>query len=630
MTEGDRKRRWRLWLFPLLRTLSPAISVIVVMLIGLGLSPYSRFVLSLAAIAAIIGTGLVMLVGQIRIVSLASAAFAGIGAYGTAVLMERVAAPYILAAIAAMLLCFGIGLLLGVPSLRFSGHYLTLVTLVFQISAIIGLRQWDSVTGGPRGLLFPNPGSLGLGLDTQLFVYLLSFLCCAIVVGIGSMLIHGDFGKALAAIADTAVASEAFAVRPDHYRILVFGVSAGLAGLGGALLGPLMRVIDPPAFDIFQSIIHVSMVVIGGMTSIWGGLVGGFALTILPESIRPLAEYQDVVFAGLLLFVVLTMPDGLVGRLGALVRGLSGRRGPTAFAGGSHASRPEESDQGDCKQEQSTDQKRYPKKIRAAVTAGTPGTANGGRLPVVLRCEGVSKSFAGLQAVRGADLAVRRGEIRALIGPNGAGKSTLLNLLSGVDSLDSGRVLLRGKVVSGHRPSTIALRGMTRTFQNVQLFSKLSALDNVRIGMLRFTPVQTIASSVSAAFRKDAGQEAEVRDVLEHLGFTDPLDAPAGTLSLGSQRRLEIARAVVSRPQVLLLDEPVAGLTSNERALLSELLRRLVDEYGVSMVLVEHTIEFVSEISSQMTAMVDGQVVAEGTPSYVLNKPILQQAYFGV
>ena len=607
----------------------PAVVILLVIPLGLVLSSYTRFILSLCVVGALVGIGLVPLMGLARIVSLASAGFVAVGAYATGVLMERFALPYVVAGFVAVVFGSALGVLLGAPAARFRGHYLTLVTLVFQIVVVVGLREWDSVTGGPRGLRFPSVTPL-LGLDTETMVFILSLVTLAVFVTLGHLLATGDFGKSLVTVANAEVAAEAFAIRPERYRMLAFTLSAFTASTAGVFLAPLLRVFDPTAFDLFLSVTHISYVVVGGVTSIWGAALGAGLLTALPEVLRPLAEYQEVIFAALLLLAVLLVPDGIAGRLAALIgRGRSTWQGRPATAHSTDTA-PGPSDGANARIGPATwdgpqTEATAERSAGADVTVRAPRT---GSAEPVLRCRGVSRSFAGLRAVHRVDVDIARNEVRGLIGPNGAGKTTLVNLISGVERTDEGRIEMAGRDVTVLRPAAHAELGMSRTFQNVQLVPHLSARDNVRAGTLTFRPTATLARSVTMS-SSDPSVDEDVASMLAALRLTEVADHPAGSLSLGAQRRVEIGRALVSQPTLVLLDEPAAGLTGQERQDLAALLRYFVASRGVSLLLIDHDIDFVTGLADVVTALVHGEVIAEGSPGDVLADPALRRAYFG-
>jgi ABC-type branched-subunit amino acid transport system ATPase component len=338
------------------------------------------------------------------------------------------------------------------------------------------------------------------------------------------------------------------------------------------------------------------------MTSMWGGLVGGFILRALPEVLRPLADYSELVFAAIALLVVLKMPDGLVPVLGKLRR-------RTLEA---HSIAP------------ATDMKPL-----------LSGLSKLGSLAVsdqpALLCKGINVRFGNLQAVDDVDLAVKAGTIHALIGPNGAGKTTLFNVISGFLQPDQGTLHAFGRAISSEAAVDRIRHGITRTFQHVAVAPKLSCLDNVALGLGENGVSRALFQSFDDAVLGPGWRRRQTRasEALSAVGLYHRRDEPAYRLSLGDQRRLEIARAIVSRPRLLLLDEPVSGVELEEEKRVAALLQQLCSELSITMVLIEHNIRFVAECASAMSVMLDGKIIAEGVPREVLGREDVQEAYFG-
>jgi ABC-type branched-subunit amino acid transport system ATPase component/ABC-type branched-subunit amino acid transport system permease subunit len=580
---------------------APSICFFLLAVGGLAFDTYIQYVIGLCLIASLVGTALVLLMGYARVVMLATGAMMAIGAYGVALLMLSTGASYLLALLAAGVLGAIAGTILGVPAGRFRGHHLAMVTLVFQALVIIAIREWP-VTGGAEGIRVPLPTVFGFSLTNDSFSLILTGLLGALILATTLALISGWYGKVIQAMTATEVGVTAFGVNVSAYRIAAFTISSAVLALAGGLLAPRIRILDPESFGILQSVHALAYPIVGGMTSVWGGLVGGFALRALPEVLRPLADYSELVFAAIALVVVLKMPDGLVPVLGRLRR----------------------------RSEQ--------EKPASSVTDMKPligGLAKLGPVSVsdhsALVCKGITVRFGNLQAVADVDLTVKAGTIHALIGPNGAGKTTLFNVISGFLQPDQGTLHAFDRAISSEPAVTRVRHGITRTFQHVAVAPKLTCLDNVALGLGENGVARALYQSFDDTVLGPGWRRRQTRasEALSAVGLHHRRDEPAFRLSLGDQRRLEIARAIVSRPSLLLLDEPVSGVEFEEEKRIATLLQQLCSELSITMVLIEHNIRFVAECASAMSVMVDGKIISEGVPREVLARENVQEAYFG-
>jgi branched-chain amino acid transport system permease protein len=342
--------------------------------------------------------------------------------------------------------------------------------------------------------------------------------------------------------------------------------------------------------------------IVGGMTSIWGGLTGGAVFRILPELLRPVADYLDLIFAVLVILITMFLPGGLIDLI----------RRPFA-----HLRRPATQSKSD-----------------AAAIAATPAIASVQAIPAqvpALKISDVSRRFGALQAVDDVTLAIQPGAIHGVIGPNGAGKTSLFNIVSGFLEADSGDIEIFGQKALGLPAKSRIALGMTRTFQHVALFPQLSCLDNVVAGIGRNTVMQSLADSFDEVVNGARSQEHRERalSALASVGLADIAHLPAGQQSLGNQRRLEIARAIVSRPRLILLDEPVSGVSKDEAGRLRDLLLRINAETGVTMLLIEHNIGFVTDLCRTVSVMGNGRIVAEGEAHATVALPAVRRLYFG-
>ncbi len=581
----------------------PALFVIVCLVVGLWLGTYSQYVIAIAIVSMVVGIALVVLVGLARCITLASGAIMAIGAYASTLLVLRWGVPYLTTLGVALLAGAAGGWLIAFPGTRFRGHNLAMVTLVFQSVCIILIRQATWLTGGAEGIHVPPPEIFGAAIVSDRAFLILIAVTGALVTLALTILVRGPFGKNLQAAAGNEIAAEAFGISVRGYLTAAFVVSSSAIALAGALFAPRVRILDPDSFGVLVSIYMLAYPIVGGMHSIWGGLLGGGGLRILPELLRRVADYQELFFAILVIVVVMFFPGGLV----ELLRRGVGRvvKNNQRHPGASDLARP------------------------AAAAAGLAARATmAGDLLVVAA---VDKHFDALHAVNSASLAVSVAGIHGLIGPNGAGKTSLFNIISGFLEADSGRVAFAGRSLLALRARDRIGLGITRTFQNVAIFGQLSCLDNVVIGIGRNHVGRATMASVDhfvcGPATREAGRQAWA--ALESVGLKTRADMRAQALSLGDQRRLEIARAIVSNPRLILLDEPVSGLAEAEAEELRELLLRINAERQIAMLVVEHNIPFVAKLCRTLSVMGAGRIVAEGTPAEVIALPAVRQLYFG-
>ncbi len=588
-----------------LLSLGPALLVVACIAVGLQLDSYPQYVTAIAMISMITGAALVIIVGLGRCITLASGAIMAIGAYVSTLLMHHLGLPYWLSLLLSLVAGALAGWLIALPGVRFRGHNLAMVTLVFQSVCIILLRESTSVTGGAQGIHVPPVSLFGWKIASDADFLLLIGSLSAVIVLLMTVLIRGPFGKNLQAAASNEIAAEAFGISVPAYIKAAFIVSSIAIAFAGALSAPRVRILDPDSFGIMLSIYMLSYPIVGGMQSIWGGLIGGGGLRILPELLRPVADYQELFFASLVIVVMMFLPGGLVALIGIILGGK--RTSPTA--------------------EDQESRTRYAAPQVSVKLCEKSGESEEPLL--VLR--GVDKHFDALHAVNRADLMVPVAGIHALIGPNGAGKTSLFNIISGFLQADNGDIEFAGKSLLELQARDRIHLGITRTFQHVAIFPQLSLIENVIVGLGRNSVFRAAAASAAYFVGGVSAQAARKQAMLalESVGLYHSVNSLAAALSLGDQRRLEIARAIVSNPRLILLDEPVSGVAETEMEELHQLLLRINAERKIAMLVVEHNIPFVAQLCRSMSVMGAGRIVAEGDPKTVIALPAVRQLYFG-
>ncbi len=462
----------------------PARAALVVVLGLLLLAPfilpeYPRFVLSLAIVNIVAVAGVALTMGFAGQVSLGHAGFAAIGAYATALLMVHFDLSYWLALPSGGILAAMFGYLLGLPALRLGPLYVAMVTFGFGLVVQLVLLNWYELANGPNGLSVPPPNLFGQDLYPRQF-HVAIVVSAALLFWLARNIVNGRSGRAFMAIRESELAARSMGINLTHYKTTAFALGAFYAGISGGLFAGLTQFVNPDAFVFPVSILYVTMSILGGSGSLVGAGVGGFMLTVLPELLRGAAEYKDFLTGLLLLLLLIFLPRGIVG---VLARWRGGKIAPA-------------------------DGRNQRRLLDGAIAAQREGAD--GRAPIQLEVEGVSVSFGGLSALKAVSFGLREHEILGLIGPNGAGKTTLLNVVSGIYRPDLGSLRFMGQMIADEPAHRRAALGISRTFQNLELFGEMSVLDNVLVGA-HTTLRSSLAQTVLKAPRERA-EEARARE----------------------------------------------------------------------------------------------------------------------
>ncbi|MEP9367664.1 branched-chain amino acid ABC transporter ATP-binding protein/permease [Xanthobacter sp. VNH20] len=559
---------------------------------------YELRLFMLFLIYGVIAVGLNVLVGLTGLVSLGQAGLFALGSYTGAILAVRLGFDMLSASIAAAIVSGVFGVLLAYPTVRVRGVYLAVVTIAFGIIVENVAIEWQSLTGGTTGLSsIPRPNIFGYRISGFAFYGVL-----AVTLFLATLATHNlklsRYGRAMLAVSQSETAARALGVNATAMRTLAFVVASVTAGIAGSFYAFLNSYISPDIFTFSDSVRFLLMVILGGAASTFGPVIGAYILTYLPEFLQQFQLWQKFAYGALLLVVMFALPRGIVGTLWMLV---------TRF---------------------------NPQKREADPAEGIPAEQSlrhdvrEGEAELVAR--DLTVRFGGLTALSKASLRVKPGEVHALIGPNGAGKSTFVNTISGFYKPTEGEFELDGIQLTGKRSHEIARIGLARTFQNTELFGELTVLENVMVGYQ-----QRLTYGIADALLRTPRLRREEKEsrraaigLLTFVGLDAYANEQARFLPFGLQRRLEIARALAAKPRLLLLDEPAAGLTTQEIDELEAMIRRIA-ALGISVLLIEHHVELIMAVADTVTVLDYGQVIASDTPAIVQEDPRVIEAYFG-
>ncbi len=594
------------------------IALLVIAIVAFPLVMASNYWLNLLNLAisfSVACLGLNIVLGYTGQLSLAQAAFWGVGAYSSAILTTKLGWNVWAAMPAAFAVAACFGVLLGIPTLKLSGHYLAMTTIGFGIILQLILINTIWLTNGSDGIAqIPSPwlGPIQLNEPTSFF-YVAAF--SLLLLTWATIRLKGSrVGRALQAIRENEMAAETMGIDTTFFKVMAFALSAAYGGFGGALFAHSgSHYISPDTFSFDQSVVLLAMAVLGGNGSAVGAIVGATLLSLVPEVLRFLKDSYMMFYAASIVAIMVFMPGGIASLVYTLPMSRSLREW---WASGTATAKQ-------LAQAGSTN----PPTVSpppAPVTGGS--VANGALLSIT----GLAKHFGGLKAVDGVDMQIRTGEIQALIGPNGSGKTTILNMLSGLYIPTAGQVVFDGTPITGKRPHSITAEGMARTFQNIRLFGDLTVLDNVLIGQHSRSRAGLVRSVLQppSQQKEESVMRQKALEVLEFVGLRGKEFAQAKSLPYGQQRLLEMARALASDPKLLLLDEPAAGLNAAETETMVELLFR-IRELGITILLVEHDMSLVMNVSDHITVLNFGKKIAEGSAEQIESNQEVIDAYLG-
>jgi branched-chain amino acid transport system permease protein len=569
--------------------------------------------------------GMDLLYGRAGMLSLGNAAMFAIGAYTSSALVLYSPVPWPIAMLLAGAAAAVIGMIVALPALRMAGIYLGVATYAFVLIVHQFALQWDKARAA-NGLSVPKATIGPLTVKSPTTWYWVWVVVVVTILVLSRNFLRSRTGRSLAAIRDSEIAARAMGISLFTTKLLVFATAGFVTGIAGSMYAHYLGFIYPDSFELNMTLMLIAMPIIGGSGTIFGATIGALIVSLLPEVLRllpgDLKDFKFAIYGVIIALILIFEPTGLVG-IGRRFMGLLRPRGLLSTVD---------------EQSTSLDNLQLPKaggsldKARSFPRTETEGSpSNGTESLTALKITAVTQRFGGLVAVNQVSLDVPEKAIFGLIGPNGAGKSTLLNCVSGFYRPNSGSISYRDIELTTLPSHARARHGIGRTFQNLELFSEATVIDNLLIAQHTKLTSNILTEAVLTQGVRKA--EASARDysmeILEFLALTGVKDRVASELPFALQKRVELGRALAARPSFLLLDEPATGLTPTEIDHLAELIRMLRDYFGITILLVEHNMRLVMRLCDHLAVLNFGLKIAEGAPSEIQENEKVLEAYLG-
>ena len=610
-----------------------SVLIIAIGLWATGFNKYDSYVVSLVGLYAVVGAGLVLLVGISGQLSLGHAAFLAVGAYSATNVALHTSWGFVGEIVVALVVSVVIGTLIGLPSLRLSGLYLAVGTLALGYAAQQVMYNWDDVTGGGFG----QPASADvIILDRKYPLVQISAIVLAISLVLVSNILRGRTGRALNAIRTATPAAAAVGIEVARRRVLAFTMSAALAAVGGVLYAHAIQRVTPEAFSIDFSIALTIMVLIGGQRSLLGAILGSAFVWGLPEQFRSIQEWKGIVYGVILLAIIVFTPDGIVGAGQKVIVWIKQQTG--------RGRKEEQALELDIEAAEASLEELAPATpdalTESSIVSAAPASSNGhggasSHLALThpgerLVLENVSVQYGGVTAVDSVSFTVEAGAVAGLIGPNGAGKTTLFNAITGLVK-STGSITFGDQDLSNASVGKRVRAGFGRTFQNLSLHEGMTPVQHVLIGAHRHVKYNPFAEMVRwpTVAKREREAEQMARELLALLGLSQVADERADLLPYGLQKRVDVARALASQPRLLMLDEPAAGLPHDEADALLDRVLELTSVTGTSVIIIEHNVELVARVCGYVQVLDAGTLIADGPPESIMRNDRVVEAYLG-